>query len=1037
MQTSLLKKLKKNGTTMYVFPSVEEDKNFEHNNDNYRMFLSHYVLVKFPRHIPNDVLDFDNTFEQNPTSIQPSAYKDQLVESLRNYITNHEAVIRNSKINNTEFYYDTNELQTTTEKIFWKWCKKLGILDLEPADNTNEYFGADSKYDDNGQVGNTDFFREYLWRERNTDALDVLNVQFSLPTVTEPTILPTPTPGTIQVQIILTSSSNIKVSDQILLNQENIDDINGGFSQDQSLLNVVGLATTTTINDTLIVEIDENVILADFGNINELEVNNYYERFIQFICEIGGLNNVQLPNKAYTESFAYISNQHGQVPYSLFQTKVDNNYRPGSQWPILPQEIQGEIQGGQNPNNPILTNANKYPGDIWGQFDTSGFLYTTATGDDNRRTGDYFGVYAVNNNNPTLKYPDFDGELLDGLNLNLNINDYAKAVSYVYPINTFNEFCATPFNNIPPSDFEFNAILWYYTVEDVSGNNLNQATNLYGIEFLDTPENDIDPLKTKIPNQKKLVSNGYQDGNSYTFSLDTNIAIESDTDVPSFDVDKIYSLFGMELYYEALSRLTYFNDKVTDLVNNNLQMKQQVNNLTGLVYTQQDLESIRTRMQNIEDLLQVYSTLQIGDSDTIIPVLDTAVNPPLLRLHSIDKRYGRVYQYKTKNMFSEFENVNTLTQYSINEKIIPVQNGKDFLVVINNNDNNIPTPPYDPTILLPNLSINIEKDLAFKQVLDILILPQVNENPIGPNNLTNLPINDKKIDININYNDGTDIIKEKIDTYNLPVLGYYDGSTIFDEAISVLNDTPIWKIKKVFYSKANTNNRIFNLLIEDDLINLSGPSLQSFLAEFSRIYVSNFLIEQNPLLANDTYEDFSGQYSLYTQPELVPSQLLTVEVVSNGTGYGSNITATDTITINSVPVIIEYTTNTAGEVINAQLLGSSLYTTQLILASSYTISGGNNDAEVKLITNPVTMVSFNMNINLDPDITNVLTNYDDYTDVNNLPLNQLVDISNMFKVMPDLTLLKGLLLQITRVSDIENIPVSQLNKRYKINVTKL
>ena len=41
-------------------------------------------------------------------------------------------------------------------------------------------------------------------------------------------------------------------------------------------------------------------------------------------------------------------------------------------------------------------------------------------------------------------------------------------------------------NNKPPKDFEFNAILWYYTVEDSAG---NARTNLYGVSFLDNPDN--------------------------------------------------------------------------------------------------------------------------------------------------------------------------------------------------------------------------------------------------------------------------------------------------------------------------------------------------------------------------------------------------------------------------------------------------------------------------------------------------------------------------------------------------------------------
>jgi hypothetical protein len=54
-------------------------------------------------------------------------------------------------------------------------------------------------------------------------------------------------------------------------------------------------------------------------------------------------------------------------------------------------------------------------------------------------------------------------------------------------ISNFDQFNALEVNNQPPRDFEFNAILWYYTVEDATG---NRKTNLYGVSFLDNPENN-------------------------------------------------------------------------------------------------------------------------------------------------------------------------------------------------------------------------------------------------------------------------------------------------------------------------------------------------------------------------------------------------------------------------------------------------------------------------------------------------------------------------------------------------------------------
>lgn len=1045
MITPLYKPLKKNGTTMYVFPSVAEDKNFETQNDNYKMYLSHFVLVNFPKQTIGEKLDFEAVFDQNGTSIAPSSFKDALVESLRNYVANHESVIRNSKINGTDYFYDTFEQYTTTEKIFWKWCKKLGIIDFEVADPVNEFFGADPKYADNGPSGNIDYFREYLWKERSSTIYDVTNIAFSVPGTTVPAVLPIVTPGMQQITITLTASTTLKPGDYILLNKEEIDNVTPGlgYSDTQSLLKVVGLATDITLNDQIIVEVDTAVLIGDFGTIGDLELYNSYERFVQFISEVGGLNNVQLPDKAYTETFAYISHQHGRIPYSLWNTKNDNNYKPNLEFPILPAEIQAEIQGGENPNNPILTNASNYPGDIWGQFDNAGFLYESANGNVNKRNGDYYGVYAVNNISPNRKYPDFDGALIDGLTLNLNIDDYAQPVSYIYPIESFNEYCATSFNNIPPSDFEFNAILWYYTIEDVTGNNTVYATNLYGVEFLDTPENDVLFAKTKIPSVKKLVSNGYQDGNAYTFSLDTNITIDSDVSAPTFDPDKVYSLFGMELFYEALTRITYFNDQLSYFVNSNIELNNKVNALTGLVYTQQSLESIRTRMNNIENLLNIFSTLQIGDSDTITASLDTSVNPPVVRLTSIDKQYGYVYQFDTKDMYSEFTNINSLTQIVKLEKTIPVVSGKDFLVVVNNNDNSVPAVPYDTTVLQDKLSLELEKDLFYKQKMDILFIPKINSELISTLNPVNHPINDKKLDLFINYNDGTTDIKELIGTFSLPVLQNYDGINTFDEPYIGLNTIPTWNIRNIYYSKYSTNDRIFSFIVEDDLIAKTDVSSKPFIDSLSRIYIENFLLEENPITPGGVYNDLSSQYEVYNNvnnPSYVRDHIIDAEIINPGTGYPSGTTiVTGLVYDGTYTVDLEVTGDLTGNLVAVEVIHSTGLTTRDILDGIGTITvvgAGNDDAEINLIVKPVTRVNISMNINVDPDLTAFLTNYDTVTNVATLPLQTYVNIDKYFKNRPLLTFLKGYKISIVRISDVD-LSVNFMDQRYQIKIDRL
>jgi hypothetical protein len=1047
MITPLYKPLKKNGTTLYVFPSVEEDKNFESQNENYRMYLSHYVLVNFPKQVigtatSEGVMDFEKTlahpygaFDQNNTSIPPAFLKDSLVESLRNYVANHEAVIRNSKINANTFYYDTFEPYTTTEKIFWKWCKTLNIIDLETADPAQEYFGVDSKYNNNGVTGNTNHYKEYLWKERSTTIYDVVSVQLSIPGgPTVPVILPPITPGFQVCTIQLTASTMLEPNDFILLNQALVDNVTPGlgYSSTQSLLKVIGLSTTTTLNDTIVVEIDAAATLASFGTITDRELYSSYNRFVQYICEVGGLNNVQLPDKAYTETFAYISHQHGQIPYALWNIKNDNNYKPNSQYPIIASEIQAEIQGGENPNNPILINPSLYPGDIWGHFDTPGFLYETQTGDIIRRYGNYYGNNSLSNVAPTLKYPDFDGSLTDGLVLNLNINDYAEAVSYVYPIESFNEFCATSFNNVAPKDFEFNAILWYYTIEDVTGNSLRTATNLYGVEFLDTPENDLLFAKTKIPTAKKLVSNGYQDGNAYSFSLDINIAIDSDTEAPSFDPDKVYSLFGMELFYEALTRITYFNDQLTNFMNSNLLLNQRVDDLTGLVYNQQTLESIRNRMNNLELLLNVYSTLQIGTSDTIVPRLDTSVNPPLLRLDSIDKQYGYVYQFDTKSMFTEFLNVSSLTDISIIEKTINVVNGKDFMVVINNNDNRVPTVQYDTTKTLPSLSAVINKDLEYKQKIDILIIPKINVDPISLTNPVNEPINDKKFNLFINYDDGTTVLKQSLGSYSLPVLKYFDGTNSFKELINDLTAVPVWKVRNVFYSKANTNDRVFSFIVEDDLVT-KMPAL-------SRIYIDNFFLEQNPSLPSQNYQNFSNQYAVYNtanNPKYIRSEVIDVEIINPGTGYvNGTVSLNHSISMPTYFTDLNITVGGGGVITNIEILNSEGLTLQSLVGLTLLVTGGNNDAFIRFIVKPVTRIDISLNINANATINTFLNQYDLATNVVALPLNTRVDIFRYMKMYPLLTLLKGYKISITRISDVD-LPVSLIDQRYNVKIDRL
>jgi hypothetical protein len=107
----LYKKLKANGTSFYAFPGAAEDISAAYQNSNYKMYFSKFVLLNFPKQnltsgtMSNKIyFDFDNSFEKSVNATPATNFSDQIIESLRNYVSNQETVIRESRLNNTKYY---------------------------------------------------------------------------------------------------------------------------------------------------------------------------------------------------------------------------------------------------------------------------------------------------------------------------------------------------------------------------------------------------------------------------------------------------------------------------------------------------------------------------------------------------------------------------------------------------------------------------------------------------------------------------------------------------------------------------------------------------------------------------------------------------------------------------------------------------------------------------------------------------------------------------------------------------------------------
>jgi hypothetical protein len=826
--TPLYKSVKINGTTVYAFPSAAEDISASQMNTNYKMYFSKYVLINLPAQNLNSgtntqskkvYFDFENSFKTSINASPATSYKDSMVESLRNYVANQEVVIKESRLNNTTYYYDTNALETTTEKIFFKWCKKLNLIDFEPAIPEDEYFSNLQEFQSKN-INDIEYFPEYLWKEREV-------VSYT------PSTFYTVSPNNLEIEF--NGTTNFKVGDVIKINNVTNTSIIGALNS----LNEVSLPGINTPDGISINVLSTTAAGATQGQKVRFDVDYtggtynetngkaelVYNRLVQYIGEINGVSNVQEANRSYTEVYAHVPDHTGQTPDILFRTMVDVNYKPSSSFPIIPSQFQPEIIGAESFNSPIVNTPLNYPGSYFGQFDTVDFTYDTAPGDDLRRSSDYFGV-SGNINSPIV-----DGSTIDGITMDFNTNHYVKMNLLGRTVTNFDQFDALSINNLPPVDFEFNAILWYYTVEDSNG---NARSNLYGVSFLDNPDNNVVETGLRFPTFKKFVTNNHQDGTAYSFNLNLNVNIINENPQDTYNPEAINSMFSMNLFNTAMSRLASTNDSFLRLIAEQGAVSDSVSQLRSLVYTQTDISTINTKISNLEKLLNLYSTNQIVDSDSI-GVVSIPGSPPSIRLNSLSTNYERVYVYNATDMYNA-------------QGIIPINlsvpNNRDFLLQFINNDE------VESTIE-DKLTFVLDKDLAYRQSIDITI----DANEFSSTN--------KKLDIYMRSDiNGVTTEVLLIGDISLPI--YYNPTS------QLPNSAYLWKDFKFNIDLSETMSLISNSKLEVPFMG-NKYILNNSIKQGDAYYLNNLFIG-----TSSTY-DYSGQYIVSS----ISDNVVTFDISSN------------------------------------------------------------------------------------------------------------------------------------------------------------
>ena len=104
IRTPLLRPLRDNGATLYVFPSANEDIGLNLNSRATGVAMSHYALLNLP-------VMFGNT--------DPKAESIAIATDLQNYMMNLECTLLNQDS------YNYQEYHTVTERAFFHWLKSI------------------------------------------------------------------------------------------------------------------------------------------------------------------------------------------------------------------------------------------------------------------------------------------------------------------------------------------------------------------------------------------------------------------------------------------------------------------------------------------------------------------------------------------------------------------------------------------------------------------------------------------------------------------------------------------------------------------------------------------------------------------------------------------------------------------------------------------------------------------------------------------------------------------------------------------------
>jgi len=348
-----------------------------------------------------------------------------------------------------------------------------------------------------------------------------------------------------------------------------------------------------------------------------------YQRVVEYVGNIDVSNNVQKAGQAYTEVYINVPTRVGNTPIVLFEAYEDQNYQSD----MIITSGNNEYLAGRNSST---VHPDGLSVSAFYDYDAS----ITYTDPDANWHGssqiDSYYTQPLTFEDPTSveitkTLPDYLGSVtpftdinylrsnLDGISIDFQDNSYTDIVTDP-TISTLQEYNST----VQSDNFEFNCVLIYYDVYEVSNPN-NRATNLYGVIFLD----NLTPTTTGsyIQRLRKIKPNAVTGLNGNAWSLIFNVKFDTSIDNAAIEtIINDYSTFSMDLFIDASTQLQEAAKTLIDTQARFLDVVNRVNELESLIFTTENVGELKNRVDQLEANIQ-NSSLALADSTALLDLI--------------------------------------------------------------------------------------------------------------------------------------------------------------------------------------------------------------------------------------------------------------------------------------------------------------------------------------------------------------------------------------------------------------------------------